>query len=433
MAIKGLTDQAAALPIIGQLRKGDEKTGNRPGKDLQYFRFTSGDPEVVNLFYKHHSQEPQSINVMLPFRTTDENMDAWIEKWVAGGLEYRSDGETVVLWQTPEGHYSTEEKDDPKPTIGKDGKRADGSGQVGRLSVVIPEMGRFATVTVLTTSKHDIMNLTKQLRSYEGLRGDLRGIPFVLTRKPVKISTPNGDKRARREKWMLSIETQPAWTMRQISAMQQAALPAVVEDDVVEEAEYEVVNQLPDGIDSPFDEGTKEEPPPEPVEAQAKQERKVLDPETLKGFLHQRAGESALRDKETGEGFPIKMHSFGEKTANLVAAKLRDAVKLSGDPQADYKAALNWLFGVESAHDLNAPQADALLDWLLNGGKDQGFDAPVIDPAPREAKAIVALAKAQREPAEVVTGEETLEEYFGEQPTLMEMEEPVSTGAAYAE
>lgn len=40
MPIKGLTDQGR-FPSIGQLRKGEPKPGgNRPGRDLDYFRFT---------------------------------------------------------------------------------------------------------------------------------------------------------------------------------------------------------------------------------------------------------------------------------------------------------------------------------------------------------------------------------------------------------
>jgi hypothetical protein len=131
--------------------------------------------------------------------------------------------------------------------------------QVGRLSVIIPELGRFATVTILTTSIHDVINLTRQLRSYEAINGDLRGIPFVIVRRPEAISTPSGPngKRARREKWLLSIESQPAWTRLQLGAMKQAALPEVTGDSV------DTIDVA--AIAAPFDDETEaesSEPPP---------------------------------------------------------------------------------------------------------------------------------------------------------------------------
>jgi hypothetical protein len=270
MSIKGLTDKLAAFPVIGELRKGDTKpeTGNRPGKDLTYFRFTSEDILANKMFNEAYPDQDRlrNINVFLPYKTADENIDCWIEKWVAGGLVYRSDGETLVLWRTDKGGYSTEQRPDVYQDVEANGKRKDGGGQVGRMSVIIPELGRFATITVLTTSKHDIMNLTRQLRSYEALRGDLRGIPFIIKRRPHKISTPgqNGE-RARREKWLLSIETQPEWTMAQLGAMQQAALPAGGIVDMPEEDYFE----LPAHISNPF-----EDEAPEPI----------VEPETPKDF-----------------------------------------------------------------------------------------------------------------------------------------------------
>ena len=53
MPIKGLTDRKSLkprLPSLGKLRKGAEKTANKPGADLAYFRFTSDNPEVVEAF-----------------------------------------------------------------------------------------------------------------------------------------------------------------------------------------------------------------------------------------------------------------------------------------------------------------------------------------------------------------------------------------------
>lgn len=227
MPIIGLTDRTASFPRIGELRKGAEKpkTGNRPGADLKYFRFTSKNDEALESFNRAYPSEPNAINVFLPFNTTDENFEAWQEEWGAGSLKHRCDGKTAVRWQTPQGTYSH----DPIPCPG-------GCKQVGRLKVIIPELGRLAYVVVLTTSIHDIMEIHANLSAYEALRDGLQGIPFILSRVPRMISTPSGKdgKRARREKWLIHIEAAPAWVNAQLSVMQRKALPSAIDHETGE-------------------------------------------------------------------------------------------------------------------------------------------------------------------------------------------------------
>lgn len=215
MPIRGLTDRGASFPRIGTLRKGAPKEGNRPGADLHHFRFDSDDAAATAAFADAYGDEPNYISVYLPYATTGENFEAWQEEWSAASLKHRCDGVTCQRWLMPDGKYST----DPKPCPGN-------CKPAGRLMVIVPELKRFAYVTVLTTSIHDIMELQANLEATEALRGDLRGIPFILVRKPRQISTPRTDgKRARVEKWLLSIEPAPAWVGLQLQAMERAALP----------------------------------------------------------------------------------------------------------------------------------------------------------------------------------------------------------------
>jgi hypothetical protein len=101
---------------------------------------------------------------------------------------------------------------------------------VGRLKVIIPELRRLAYVTALTTSIHDIKNLSEQLRALEGVRGTLRGIPMILSRIEREISMPGSDgKRVRRSKWLLAIEAAPHWVSLQLQAQERAALPSGAE------------------------------------------------------------------------------------------------------------------------------------------------------------------------------------------------------------
>ena len=108
MPILGLTDREAAFPQIGILRKGDAKKGNRPGADLEHFRFTSEHGDVSAAFLAAYGPEPADVNIHLPYRTTADNFHAWREHWVAGGLKHRCDGKTCVVLQEKDGSYSTD-------------------------------------------------------------------------------------------------------------------------------------------------------------------------------------------------------------------------------------------------------------------------------------------------------------------------------------
>lgn len=221
MAIKGMTGQGPTLPKIGELRKGAPKPERGPGQDLTYFRFTTDDADAADRFREIYGLEPRAIRVFLPFGSTGENFEAWKEEWTASSLKHRCDGEDCVLWLDSKGNYSKEPKSCPG-----------GCKQVGRLKVIIPELKRWAFVTVLTTSEHDIRQLDANLLALESLQrargGDLCGVPLILKRAPRKISTPRGNgERKRAEKWLLTIEAQPQWVELQIAAQEQAALPHV--------------------------------------------------------------------------------------------------------------------------------------------------------------------------------------------------------------
>jgi hypothetical protein len=215
MPIKRLMQQTAAFPRIGKLRKGATKPNDKqPGKDLEHFRFDSDDPYAVERFEAAYGKEPRQINIYLPYETVEENFQTWQESYVAGGLKHRCDGETCVIWQKPDGTYSQE----PTPCPG-------GCKEVGRLSVIIPELARLAYVTVETHSINDILHLTNNLQAALALRGSLAGIPFVLSRRPQEISTPGKDgKRARYTKYMLFLEPHPDWVRVQLATMRHNAL-----------------------------------------------------------------------------------------------------------------------------------------------------------------------------------------------------------------
>jgi len=226
MPIRGLTDRPAAFPEIGQIRKGAPKVEGekKPGADLKWFRvtFDERESEATALFSAKYGEHPTEIDVLLPFNTPAENFEAWKETYVAGGLTHRCDGDKV--W------YELDAQGQRAVVAGVPERACDGSRQckpVGRLKVLVPQLQRLAFLTVLTTSVHDIMNLQRQLDALSQINGKLAGVPLKLRRRPVMISTPSGPdgKRARREKWLLSIEADPTWVKAKLLAMKAAALP----------------------------------------------------------------------------------------------------------------------------------------------------------------------------------------------------------------
>lgn len=247
MPIKGLTTNVRpAFPSLGKLRKGGKKTSaTRPGPDLEYFRFTSDDPQIEAAFYTAYPEKPQSINVFLPNKAIDDVWECWQERWVAGGLMHRCDGETCVVWQDNLGGY----QNTPEPCPG-DCK------PVGRLQVMLPELlqaGFVGYVTFETHSKHDIMSVQACLEDAAGKSNGygLTGIEFRLYRIAQKISTPMTDKetgeikRVRRVKWLVKLTPTVRWVQAQLAQAKhlQLAMP---------EQETPTVLALPD---PPFEDG----------------------------------------------------------------------------------------------------------------------------------------------------------------------------------
>jgi hypothetical protein len=232
VSIKGLTDRnEGAFPQIGIIRKGAPKTQNAPGKDLAYFRVEFDEKEIqaAQDFVNRFTNAPTDITIMLPFNEIGRCWEAWRETYVAGAMIHRCDGERVqyaINSQTGERLVVNGIGQNGQPVLCKG--KADGCRPIGRLRVIVPELQRLAYLMVLTTSIHDIINISNQLEAISAMTGGrLAGIPLVLRRRPKKISTPSGANgtRARREKWLVSIEADPEWVKVKLLQMKHDALP----------------------------------------------------------------------------------------------------------------------------------------------------------------------------------------------------------------
>ena len=263
MAIKGLTDRGMAFPEIGQIRKGspkqkivkDGKEREIWGKDLDFFRvdFDERETAAVQLFRRVYGEKPTEIHIILPFNEIERMWDAWLEAYTAGRLVARSDGEKFVyLVDTKTGEVKVRNGQPFTPytdnqVVGYDyQKKPVQCKPTGRLKVIIPELARAAYMTVMTTSVNDIANISAQLEAFRQLNnGQIAGIPFVLRRRPKKISVPGKDgQRTRMTKWMISIEADPEWVKAKLTEVKRLALPgnglalpasaSILEDEIIE-------------------------------------------------------------------------------------------------------------------------------------------------------------------------------------------------------
>lgn len=258
MPIKGLTDRGVAFPQIGNIRKGArkvqavDKTTGRPrtnergepvmiqGPDLSYFRveFDERETKAIAKFKALYPDEkPTAMTILLPFDQIERIWNPWREAYVAGALLHRCDGEFVNYAINPQtGEVIVKNGLDingqpMKCTIQNDLDKRKRCKPTGRLHVIVPELERLAYLVVHTTSIHDIGNISDQLAAIQEMNGGhIVGIPLIMRRRPVEISTPSGEngKRARRVKSLISIEADPEWVARKIGSLKLAAMPQLI-------------------------------------------------------------------------------------------------------------------------------------------------------------------------------------------------------------
>ena len=111
MPIKGLSDRDSVDPRfkeIGRLRKGGEKKGNRPGADLEYFRFVPNNErqDIAEAFYTAYGETPTHLEVYFPFDRMERVFSSYREAYGQNRLcKLRCDGENWIDWIEKDRHY----------------------------------------------------------------------------------------------------------------------------------------------------------------------------------------------------------------------------------------------------------------------------------------------------------------------------------------
>lgn len=180
----------AGLPCIGRLRKGGKKQTNRPGADLNYFRFTPepGYERYASIFPALYGAEPTFFSpVRFGGSVVEDVFDFWMKEHTATKLTRKCDGETQVRWFDAR---SGETSNEPVACAAPDCACK----QVGRLKLFLPdlinEIGVFGYVLLSTTSLWDIRNILSCLRDLERIVGDLSSVDFLIGRAPRFITVP---------------------------------------------------------------------------------------------------------------------------------------------------------------------------------------------------------------------------------------------------
>lgn len=416
MPIKGLTNKGVDFPLIGHIRKGSPKAKNKDGievmgRDLTYFRveFDEREGDAAKKFLDRYGAQPESITIVFPFNEIDRVWDAWKEAYTAGTLIHRCDGERV--W------YAIDPKTSERKVVNgvtRDGEIVYCSGEAvhsyrakngqekkvfckptGRLRVVIPELQRLAYLMVHTTSLHDIMNLSSQLEAISKMSGGrISGIPLVLRRRPVKVSTPTANGRVRLEKWMMSIEADPEWVRAKLDSMRIMALPSA-------NGEIESVRYLPspkqrsivqpdsgpdwDAVEFPPDDGEDDlgdiggfDGANEDGEQDAAPRVEQKPPVVIQSAAQQ--GSNGNERPYPAERLRVRLSEIAAtKTGKYANAAQRGLVAgmlkmcFAGFEDADNRrhGVEKYLWGVESSRDLTDAQVLAALDWL-KPQKDSG-------------------------------------------------------------
>lgn len=437
MPIKGLTDRGLAFPQIGVLRKGAPKdpSGNKPGQDLKYFRvvFDEAEKESAQNFLAAYGQQPARINIMFPFNDLDQIAQFWLEAYTAGRMVARSDGRTfqyLVNTETgevvvknglhvktgepvpykpdePVGWYKNQRTNKMEPILCKG---------VGRIRIVVPELHRFAYLLLMTTSVHDIANLSDQLQAiWEGSGHRIAGIPLILQRKPRMVSCPDTNdrtRRVRREKWLLSIEPNPDWVERRLEAMNKSSFlfeqprsaprlnaPSINEQVPTMEPSPEWTDVPPsedftedeESFDGEFYEDRAEEgagpvaaaPEPEPgntSHAHAPDKEPLrYEPEALKARLVE------IAKSATG--------SMTAEKKGVIVTCLEASLSFTTDPKASRKMLLKYLTGHDSLTELNDGVLLSLYAWLAPHKNETSKEWFASDMAAREAVAAFNAAQ----------------------------------------
>jgi hypothetical protein len=282
--------QQTAFPEVGILRKGGPKEKGKSkegreidvmGKDLNdRFRsvFHPGTADIqMKFFTLYQTYQPTQVRAMMPFRSVWRNWTCFYEAHQGGCMIAKADQQHVISLR----HPTTKEyiiRDSQPFTAFTPGTPLEFNGQViklkpvGRLRLFLPEMRRFVTFLLKTTSFYDSLNVEQHLAAIQAIAnaingGNAAGIPFLVYRREAEITW----KQSRIKKWLvyLEIDADSDWGQQAMERLLKAGLPTHWTPASTLAVPDETALDLAD--DEPDDEFEDEAGMVEPGQAQAAQ------------------------------------------------------------------------------------------------------------------------------------------------------------------
>ena len=262
MAIKRYspTERSPRVQPIGKIFKGAEKTGNRPGANLDYFRFSPtpgvNADRVQEIWDQFYGDKPKEIQIFFKHDDIDNLIDDWYSEFGTGGLlKTKCDGETITEWRDDRGVYHLNE---PKPCRAPNSPKGCEKCKASALiKFGMPEfryMGYSGNIEISTTSINDIVFLKAQLSEIAAelalCGASLKYAPLILSRSPRVITKTTAQKQFRGEENLLYLSIDPQYQQkidRAISAAKYAEIGATYEPRKL--ANVDAIAQLPPAID----------------------------------------------------------------------------------------------------------------------------------------------------------------------------------------
>lgn len=267
--IAGLTDRNKTFMCLAKIKKGAEITEDAQGKksaprDLDHFRvvFKEGkDKEKLEAaFLRLYGPKPISIDMRLPFKTVQENWDAFFTVYKTGGLyatagsfidsndvehlywERYRDPATSEVWirnrraVCPAGEeFINQPIDISKPIYFNAKNEPVLLKPEGRLSLVVPGLAKIdgepkvGYFDFTPTSARDIGTISAELAGIaymaESVGKDITGIPMKLIRRKEEVTVRIKDKLSRKFSWVVHIEVGGEWGGKALEVMEMLALP----------------------------------------------------------------------------------------------------------------------------------------------------------------------------------------------------------------
>jgi len=399
---------------LGRIHKGtrtpiiDEKTGEQKEKsgqplwDMQneaYWVLTTADENVAQKWREVYGEEPQSIRIMLPWKTPDEVFGnlSWREEWDSHGLVHRCDGTHIQRRRKKNTFlYESWKMGDPEapkcPYVHLEDDAEKGCVMKGRVAVMLPDLidtQAFGFFILETGSINDVAGVRDALyEAYDiatslGRPNGFQGAEFICTREWRIISKRWASGHKREHDWMITMHVASDWLKAQAREMRalsqgrpvQAALPGPVQafsaplelDDLPEDMVHApqagtVVDVEAEDIEPTEEaEPTETTPPEEPPTEPASVITEDMTPIQMARAIRKAAGWVIAEMKwQRPEG----ARRLGEKNkkAQRIAAILSKALPV--DDPAPRHALLGWLFQLDSgsASDLIHAEADVILE-----------------------------------------------------------------------